>query len=151
MHAFCQLAREHLPASRDAHTPTAPAPRFPSPPRFPRPRRGQLYPTPSLPSRGCSPKAAPAARGNRRALGSVPRTPRIPAVLSFPSPHPVLLFPAGIFHLLMGFSFPTLLPAAERRLPVRGWRHAGLRGRCLPAVRGSPEVRGSRSSPRPQH
>lgn len=168
MHAFCQLAREHLPASRDAHTPTASAPRSPSQPRFPHPRRVQLCPAPALPSRD-APRSVPGAvlrkplRQHRRtaalrvplpelrALLSGLRTQSIPAVLSFPSLHAVPLFPDGIFHLPMGFSFPSLLPAAERRLPARGGGHAGLRGRCQPAVRGSPEVRGSRSSPRPQH
>lgn len=73
MHAFCQLAREHLPASRDAHTPTASAPRSPSQPRFPHPRRVQLCPAPALPSRdarGASP--GPFSESRSGSIGEPP-------------------------------------------------------------------------------
>lgn len=133
------------PAGRSAplgghHGPCNPPLR--DPPRRGPPRR-QREQRPGLPSRE-------PARPTLRAPAPAPRPCAQPSRALHP-PHRNR-FPSLIPILTLSFQIclpPPPPPAGAKppRLPGRAGGHAGLGGRCLPALRGSPEVLGSRSSP----
>lgn len=152
-------ARHSAEEPRRSRCAQRPAPRAPrgllaaagTAPRAPQPLR-----PPHLPSRGAArpagtPRSAP--RG-RAALPGTRCAPLRAAQQRSPSLSPQ---PVPLFIPILIFSFQICLPPPPPSAkPLRAYLggaggHARLRGRCLPAVRDSPAMRSSRSSPRPQH
>lgn len=172
---FCQLGGEQpLPAATQAAPAPRSPPRFPLPvlgASFARPRLAALPRSGGTTAPATRRSATrlggdpPGGSGNS-ARGSPPGNPPARPTLRAPAPAPrPCAQPSRALHPPHRNRFPSLIPiltlsfqiclpppppppgAKPPRLPGRAGGHAGLGGRCLPALRGSPEVLGSRSSP----